>query len=235
MKKIILLSLLSSSLLAGNAFAHESKSHHHKHHHHNHYYLKVTGGYSMVNAPETGVTYQTAKIKDTFLAGVSAGKCFEYLRAELSFTYRDNFKFSNQDVFSLSNNEFSFLPMRVKAYTEMVDLYKDFDFKSVFTPYVMLGLGATQFSTGAYTLKTVDHSGPTTDYTSTAGKTTSKFSWRAGFGVSYHFESNPNFALELGYSYARLGKFYRYNQYTDVNDRVKIISNEFNLALKMKI
>ena len=224
-KKLLLLSCLSSIVFASNLHAHEQKTG---------FYVNVPVGYSFVSKPKTGVTYSDAKLKNATIFGIGAGYDFDVVRAELNLTFRNKYKFTNNDIATSLNSTRSFLPFNIKATTLMLDLYKDFAIGSDLTPFVFAGIGYSKISTGDYNYQSTSTiSYAVTTLNTVAGKSSNSFAWRLGFGGSYKI--NQIVSLNLSYSYTHVGSVSRVNPKTAVNDKIKINANEIIAGVRFSL
>ena len=232
MKKNILVAtcLATVALMAGSQAIAASKKN---------FYVAVPFGYSFVSKPKSNDgSFAVAKLKNSFLVGVAAGYDFGGMRTEVSFGYRNNMRFTINDVVTKNNGNYAnYSSMSVKAYSFMVDLYKDFDIGSDFTPYVGVGLGVTRFKTGDYSYTNYSKANVLLQTTSSVGRSSNSFSWRVGLGMNYKLTESVD--VGLGYAYNYLGKITRNDplglrKNTGAVDKVKFRSNEIVANIKFK-
>ena len=202
-------------------------------------YISVPFGYSFVNNPKSSA-FSSGKLKNTPLVGLAAGYDFGGLRTELSFTYRNNLKFTNNYQVTSTVYNYAFNPMSVKSYSFMLDVYKDFDIGSEFTPFINAGLGVTRFKTGDYTSYRITNSTGfvrAETYPTAGAKTSNSFAWRVGAGMNYQLTQSVDFGL--AYSFTYLGKVSRLNPHDDgtgqVTNKIKFRANEIIASLKFKL
>lgn len=237
MKKNILLSscLISATLLLStqaSAMAAQKN-----------FYVAIPFGYDFLSKPKSNhdATFSDAKIKNTPFVGLAIGYDFGGVRTELSFNYRNNMKFSINDRVAVTDTTYgTYSAMNVKAYSFMLDIYKDFDIGSEFTPYINGGIGLTRFKTGDYAFtkyRSTTNNPILRGATTSAGKSSDSFAWRVGVGMNYKVSAAVD--VGLGYSYNYLGKIKRENPYSLQKteggmDSVKFRSNEILASIKFK-
>jgi opacity protein-like surface antigen len=117
------------------------------------------------------------------------------IRAEVEYTYRTDFDYSPNPVFSNAGVASS-LNSTLNSHTVMVNAYYDIDTKTKFTPYVGGGLGVAINQTSS-TLSVAGVSG-------SKDNSQTNFAWSLGAGIGYALDSN--WTAELGYRYIDLGK-----------------------------
>jgi len=206
----------------------------------NKFYVAVPFGYSFVNNSKSSEgSLASTKLKNTPMVGLAAGYDFGEVRTEISVGYRNNMRFTINDVVSTGGNYGIYSSMSVKAYSFMVDLYKDFDIGSEFTPYIGLGLGFTNFKTGDYTFSRYlkSNNQPFGKTATSTGKSSTSFSWRIGLGMHYKLSESVDFGL--GYAYNDFGKVTRNDpngilRGTGTTNKVKFKSNEILATIKFK-
>jgi opacity protein-like surface antigen len=205
------------------------------------FYVTVPFGYDFLTNKKNNVgASPSATLKNTPFVGLGAGYDFGGIRAELSFNYRNKMNAVIDSVRTGTAAYGKYSEMKIKAYSLMLDLYKDFDIGSDFTPYVTAGLGCTRFKTGDYTFTRY---GSRTNLpirgssTTESGKSSNSFAWRVGFGMNYKLTDAMDFGL--GYAYNYLGKITRIDPYgiqkgDGSSNKLKFASNEIVANIKFK-
>lgn len=199
-KKLILSTVTSAVILTNTASAAELGS----------FLIKLQGGYSM-STSEMNSTTKTgndfnAKISNKNLNGITGGIGFGYVASEniwtdvmISFdSLQTKVDAKNSAISKIENNNFS----------GMMNAYYGFNAGNNFSPYVMMGLGASIAKTKA-SLPTTgmsikekilndDSNKPLNSQLKS--KNTTYFAYQGGFGIA--FEAMKSISFDLGY---RLG------------------------------
>jgi opacity protein-like surface antigen len=127
---------------------------------------------------------------ESIITGVHFGaELFEYLRADIGFSYRDDLDFTTNG-YPLSPN--SYYKTKIEdTYTLMFSLYFEPLRFEKFTPYIGAGIGSTwtKISTNDTVVK--------------GSRDKAIFSWQAEAGIQY--DLTQHLTLKLGYRYIDLG------------------------------
>jgi opacity protein-like surface antigen len=165
--------LLTTALVASSAFADapapSEKKHVSSSSHTEGYYLKVEAGATKPRtAKANGVK---SKFKTKFVAGLGGGYKFnDFFRSDLMLQYRGLQRKGAK---------------KINTYSAMLNGYVDGHNDTIFTPYLMAGVGAT-------TAK------------GKAEKRATKFSWNAGLGAQAKVHDQAT--VDLGYRYVNIAK-----------------------------
>jgi len=132
---------------------------------------------------------QQLKIDDNvwMLAG-AIGYRYGYFRVEGEYTWRQQFN-KDQTLFGLTNSS------EFQTYSYMANFYYDFSPYTMFTPYVMGGLGMThiEYSFSGTTVTPVTY-------------TANNFTWALGAGLSARMTNRWN--IDLGYRFLNMGNLH---------------------------
>ena len=138
------------------------------------------------------------KLKNSMNFGAAVGyKMSDNFRAELAFSYFNNFKFkANHKV-----NSEETLDQKNKSIAGFINGYYDIKEMNGFVPYLTVGLGFSQNKAGALVVN-----GPNEEPTLYAnGNKQTEFAWNAGLGVAYNINEKITLDL-LSYKYYDLGE-----------------------------
>ena len=206
MKKIILLTGISTAILAANANALEYGQ-----------YMSLKAALSKIQNETTaisdysfgGTTHHTNTLSDKthkdnvwgvraaygLMTPVKYGK----LRGEIELGANDKAKENNQFDFTITNTYRHNFEIETTVYSAMFNLYYDIDTGTKFTPYIGGGVGYARVKSKAK----VYGSTPYGDINMSSTSHDNNFAWQLGFGVSYAV--NDKWDIDLGYRYSDYG------------------------------
>lgn len=192
MKKIILFAAAVLLLLANAAFAAENTG----------FYIGVSGGYVIpqtmtISDPDSGAYLMDAKLKNGYLAGVTAGWLTPFtnriLAMELEYNYIFGTDFDNGKIV-----DFGAGPATLDGTNKIHALLANFKARypqGRFHPYAGFGVGYAYVQVGDITATSAEGYGTMR----TLGASGGAFCWQLLAGLD--FDITPNLGVGIGYKY----------------------------------
>ena len=210
LKKLILLSLLSTTAIAAEA---EDKK----------YYVQGNLGYATGVAP--GGDFEKNTLRDATVSGIALGYRYDdHWRADVSLEYRTGFKneYSNQTINKRGTIIISTQTNNVSSLASMLTAYYDITEINKVTPYVLLGAGVSRNIITSTVAKNFSSSTPDSSYSLSKGINTS-LAYKIGAGAKYSL--NEDLFLDIHYQFIDLGKI-RTGNIMSRNNIKSVVSNE---------
>jgi|GEM_PF-1401466 opacity protein-like surface antigen len=210
--------VLATCFLTINAEAGESKS----------FYVKVGGGIAMPTKKDSTIDQGGPKLSSGDLAPQKL-KNGNSIYAGLGYNLADNVRVE------LEYNEYTGIGRKVfwksqsptqklKARNLLLNAYYDFTNNSQFTPYLGFGVGVSQVETGKLSLR--GEVNPNNySILSPQKKRVHTLAYKLAVGANYKL--NETVSFDLGYSFAKLGKFSIFAR----EDRYDSNTSSFNYAI----
>lgn len=123
---------------------------------------------------------------NSWMAGAAIGYRYTYFRAEVEYTWREETSEASGEVDAQNNSDF-------QTMSYMLNLYADLAPYSMFTPYVMAGIGMTNI-----TYEFRGFGGQPQKYEE------DNFTWALGAGVSAKITNRFN--VDFGYRFMNMGE-----------------------------
>lgn len=123
---------------------------------------------------------------NAWMGAVALGYRYTYFRAELEYTYREETNDTSGEIDAKNESDF-------QTMSYMLNLYVDLTPYSMFTPYVMAGIGITniQYEFRGYNRQPVKYE-------------EDNFTWAVGGGISAKVTNRIN--VDLGYRFLNMGE-----------------------------
>ena len=161
------------------------------------FYAKVEAGLTMPSqVKRKGADDKEFKNKFNkgFVGGIGGGVKFnEFFRSDLMFHYR-NFESKKFKAVAKKGNDATEGKLKLATYSAMLNGYLDAHNDTIFTPYVMAGIGVGH----------IKPEGKGEFYKDNKAKAKTNFIWNAGLGCQA--KVYENISADLGYRYVNLGK-----------------------------
>ena len=160
------------------------------------WYLRGDVGYrfNRIGTPDSANPITSPQFDNAAVLGGGAGYKYQWFRADLTVDYGTAAKFRGTTAQATRQPQYS---AKIDTATALANVYIDFGTWNGFTPYAGVGVGMSLLRSADY----VNTRLPASELVSTAQRW--NFSWAGMGGVSYQF--TPNWAIDAGYRYIRLG------------------------------
>jgi opacity protein-like surface antigen len=194
--------LLTTALVASQAFADAPAPAEKKHMHHNDdYYAKIEAGVTMPERIRTD--WGRIRTRNSFVGGVGAGyQISEFFRTDLMLQYRE-IRGRNTTLPAALNGANYTGSARVTALTAMLNGYVDGHNDTIFTPYLMAGIGLSRTEARA-TLN-----GSSVGFVGTASGRARRTNLAWNLGAGAQAKVSDQVSVDLAYRYVSLGRLGR--------------------------